>query len=55
MRRFMAATIIRHKSITTRLDEAGMIARLMFWIDTTFGSLPFLGLILAAIIIAILL
>ena len=32
-----------------------MFDRFAFWIATTFGSLPFIGLILAAIIIAILL
>lgn len=30
-----------------------MLKRLYFWIDTTFGSLPFLFLIAASILVAI--
>lgn len=53
MRRFMAATIIRHKSITTRWDRQ-MIGRISYWIVTTFGSAPFALLIVLAFALAIL-
>ena len=49
----MAATFMLHKSITTRWDEAGMIARIRFWIETTFGGSFFAMLILLAFIVAI--
>lgn len=39
----------------THMNFKDLIASASFWIDTTFGSLPFLALILAAIIIPIIL
>ena len=47
------ATIMRHKSITTRWDKTGMIARIRFWIETTFGGTLFAMLIMFAFIVAI--